>query len=85
MFNYFKKRYEEKIAEINKEIEERVVRLKEHVLLEKKEMLSKPCPINNMNSCVETCVHFRKGYVYSPDPFNGIWPYKRSPKCKLWK
>jgi len=62
-------------------------RKEQALLTAKQNMLSKPCAINDMNKCIEECVHFQNGYLYHfPDLIGGpMMELIEYPKCKMWR
>lgn len=55
----------------------------------KADMLQKPCPLNNMEACIDTCVHFKNGYIKNHVVFHeastDMWEETILPKCRLWR
>lgn len=90
MFNFFKKRRENReaaVAERKKRIEAARSEAEKSIDSVTEEMLKKPCPVNNREMCFEGCVHFKRGHVFYMGSFlgdsDGFW-IRRFPKCKLW-
>jgi len=87
--NWREKRARVKSRELNDRLRDCYIRLKEsqeELDAANKEILSKPCPINNMELCKNSCVHFEKGFVAK-------WGvlvegrasfFAKPPRCKLW-
>ena len=73
-----KKAEAEKKAIADEKIKGKVI-IAEH----KRNMLSKPCPINKGQNCSDTCVHFCDGWVGGRYDSMFGW-YYRLASCKLW-
>lgn len=88
MFSFikrYKQRKQEKLDKQYSAVQKTVDRLRAQLLVEKEEMLSKDCGINNIQKCTDTCIHFSEGSISPCLSFNGgPWYTKVDHKCKLW-
>lgn len=60
------------------------IRLEKEVEHATKNMLSRPCPVNNSN-CSRECVHFKPGYVDRFEFDGKIYFLDNYPVCRLWR